>query len=209
MKNDPKAREVKLNAVWAGTDQPEDKSNWRSADFLGVDMAPPKRMRVNGGPTFQTIKTAYQQFIIDVLKSGHTALIQGPPGTGKTWMAWAAMYAAILKGMKTRYVQFWTIPRSLEEIRDYSTKADAAKAWTDNWKAHFLVVDDFFGDKLSSRDRCELMEAIEWRYEEELPTIFVSNQTDEALKEYAGSQILSRIATHKLMLNNADRRLAE
>jgi DNA replication protein DnaC len=197
-----------LADVWSGKIKPDMKlfGHGSTSGGSGVDLAPPKIYQKNGGPTLATLPTSQQKWLLELIKYRGLALLQGPAGTGKSWMAWAAIHAAVLAGKRCAYYLFWNIPADIEDTRDYELKSDALHRWNWTWKVDFLVIDEFFGAKLSAREYAEVRSWVEYRHENELPTLFISNQSDSELMETAGSPILSRIAGNKLVLNNSDRR---
>lgn len=126
----------------------------------------------------------------------------GQPGCGKTHIC-TAMVGALLKAGRAAKYMLWQ--DDITKIKQSVNDAEVYEALINSYKtAEILYIDDFFktrrGDFVSTADVNATFKIINYRYNEELPTIISSElsimqiaEIDEAL----GSRI-AEMADHKL-----------
>ncbi|NOR57202.1 MAG: hypothetical protein GQ474_01615 [Sulfurimonas sp.] len=118
-------------------------------------------------------------------------LIMGTVGTGKTHIAVGALNKLMGAGIYCRYAT----EHELLEIyfrKDYS-KFDGFK------KAKFLVIDELGKRELVDWQRIQIEELISYRYNEMLPTIFISNLNVSEFKKFVGDRVSDRMRDNSVI----------
>lgn len=116
-------------------------------------------------------------------------LILGEVGSGKTHLAGAISNVLIDKGVP---VLFGTFSEHLEHIRQEFNSAER-KYLAQMKTVPVLVLDDVAREKQSDWTRQILFDVINYRYEHMTPTIITANLSLNALGNYLGKDIFSRL----------------
>lgn len=116
-------------------------------------------------------------------------LILGEVGSGKTHLAGAISNVLIDKGVP---VLFGTFSEHLEHIRQEFNSAER-KYLAQMKTVPVLVLDDVSREKQSDWTRQILFDVINFRYEHMTPTIITANLSLNALGNYLGRDIFSRL----------------
>ena len=116
-------------------------------------------------------------------------LILGEVGSGKTHLAGAISNVLIDKGVP---VLFGTFSEHLEHIRQEFNSAER-KYLAQMKTVPVLVLDDVAREKQSDWTRQILFDVINYRYEHMIPTIITANLNLDALGNYLGRDIFSRL----------------
>lgn len=128
----------------------------------------------------------------------------GQPGCGKTHLC-TAMVGTLLKAGRAAKYMLWQ--DDITKIKQSVNDAEVYEALINSYKtAEILYIDDFFktrrGDHVSTADVNATFKIINYRYNEELPTIISSELSIEQIAEIdeaLGSRI-AEMATHKLFV---------
>jgi len=139
--------------------------------------------------------------------------IHGPVGSGKTHIAYALANHAITD-MRLFNTRFWNVTQLLHTLR-----ADFDKPWTEKARIDedlledrgLLFLDDIGSEKMSDWVAETFYLILNWRYNENLPTIFTSNLPIAELAERVGDRTASRIVEmcDVVELGGEDRRLTK
>ncbi|MDA8235552.1 MAG: ATP-binding protein [Clostridia bacterium] len=141
---------------------------------------------------------AARNFVTDFLKDAHTdgLLLTGQVGSGKTYLACCIANALMDKGVSVLMV---VVPDLLDEIKatydqgrsgsDYSEQQllDSAR------QVDVLILDDLGAHNYTDWTRNKIFSIINYRLNNQLPTIITSNLSLKELKEYLGERTTSRI----------------
>lgn len=161
--------------------------------------------------TFESyeVNTDWQAYVVNkaneyINKCSDWFFYGGQPGCGKTHICTAIVGALLKKGKAPKYM-LWQ--DDITKIKQASSNLEVYEALINSYKqAEILYIDDFFktrrGDFVSTADVNATFKIINFRYNEELPTIISSElsleqitQIDEAL----GSRI-SEMADPKIFI---------
>lgn len=89
-------------------------------------------------------------------------IITGPCGVGKTWLACALTQAACRNGTAALYKR---LPRLFDELELAHGDGRFPRLFRSLTKTQLLILDDWGPDRLTSRQRRDLMEIVEDRYQ--------------------------------------------
>lgn len=128
----------------------------------------------------------------------------GQPGCGKTHLCTAMVGKLIRNGNAAKYM-LWQ--DDITKIKQVSNNAEVYETLINSYKqAEVLYIDDFFktrrGDFVSTADVNATFKIINYRYNEELPTIITSELSLEQISlidEALGSRI-AEMAEHKIFI---------
>lgn len=129
-----------------------------------------------------------------VLKAGRSALFVGQPGTGKTHLA--VGIALRIMHRDGRSALFTTVQRAIRRIKDTWVKgSDQTETQVIESLAFpdLLILDEVgvqFGSKF---EKDMLFDILNERYEKRRPTILLSNEKEDAVREYLGERVFDRL----------------
>ena len=120
-------------------------------------------------------------------------VLLGIHGTGKNHIACAIAREVYLSGRSIYYEKFSQYMRDIKV--GWNIKGNENDILKPFREPFLLILDEIGRQFGSDTERDYLEEIIDYRYEEELPTILMSNETDGAkFTEYAGARTVSRYA---------------
>jgi DNA replication protein DnaC len=106
-------------------------------------------------------------------------------GTGKTHLSIAFMKKFINAGIHSRYITEYQL-LELYFQKKYDT--------FDNFRtAKLLVIDELGKRELQDWQKIVLEELISYRYNEQLPTIYITNMNEKEFKEFVGDRVVDRL----------------
>jgi len=118
-------------------------------------------------------------------------LIYGGVGTGKTHLVVAMLNKLINANIYCRY----TTEHNLLDLY-FQKKYDEFNAFK---KVNILVIDELGKRELLDWQMIQLEELISYRYNEMLPTIFITNMTEKEFKSFVGDRVTSRLRENKVI----------
>lgn len=138
---------------------------------------------------------AAQEFVdrYNKITHGLGLLYSGPVGSGKTYLAASIVNALIEKGHQALFL---VVPDLLDELRStYDRRADLTEMdLLDTARCvPVLVLDDLGAHNYTDWARNRLYSIINYRMNEQLPTIITTNLTLEEMEEYLGDRTTSRL----------------
>jgi DNA replication protein DnaC len=128
------------------------------------------------------------------LAAGRCLILTGRPGTGKTHLA-AAIADQLIR--ETRFVPMYrTVSGILQYIKgsfDNRATYSEAEAFESLTRPHLLIIDEVGATKPTEFELATLFGVINGRYEQQLPTIVISNLMPTELAGAIGERCLDRL----------------
>lgn len=118
-------------------------------------------------------------------------LLTGPVGAGKTFLA-ASIANALME--KEKQVLFVVVPDLLDQLRaTYKTDENELDLLDTAREIPILVLDDLGAHNYTDWTRNRLYSIINYRLNEQLPTVITSNLSLDEMEEYLGARTTSRL----------------
>jgi DNA replication protein DnaC len=136
---------------------------------------------------------ASQSFVEEYRRNPHELgiMFSGPVGSGKTFLA-AAIANELMEAQKQ--VLFLVVPDLLDELRaTYKSDVNELDLLDTARTIPILILDDLGAHNYTDWTRNRLYSIINYRMNDQLPTIITSNLSLEEMEEYLGVRTTSRI----------------
>ena len=163
-------------------------TRFRDRSFEGYKATEPKQIKA------LTICREYAENFAEHFKAGRCLLLLGNVGTGKTHLATAI--ANHVMRTTTATAVYRTVGGILQHIKGsydresgYS-EADAFAAYT---TPSLLIIDEVGATKPTEFELASLFNIINARYEEQMPTVIISNLPPKSLPEALGERCVDRL----------------
>ncbi len=123
----------------------------------------------------------------------HSLVITGPVGVGKTYAACALALLCQEANATTKYTSQASILRAIRST--WGTRAERSEegVWRELTTPSVLIVDDIGAARGNDNDAMRISELIDERYNEQKPTVLVTNLKPEQLKVELGDRAYDRI----------------
>ncbi|HQY29849.1 MAG TPA: ATP-binding protein [Thermomicrobiales bacterium] len=134
-------------------------------------------------------------------------VLSGPCGTGKTHLAVAIANAYLSRAGRT--VIFTVVPDLLDHLRatfDPSRGVTYDQRFSEIRNSYLLVLDDIGTENATPWAREKLFQIVNHRYNEQLPTVFTTNQPDSAIDERILSRMLDSAMSRRIQMSGDDYR---
>lgn len=136
----------------------------------------------------------YAKHFAEHLEDGRCIVMTGKPGTGKTHLAAAiAGYVMINSGATAVYRTVGSILQHIKGSYDARAEYTEAEAFSALVKPSLLIIDEVGATKPTEFELATLFAIINGRYEEQLPTIVISNIDAKKLSEVLGERSVDRL----------------
>lgn len=136
----------------------------------------------------------YATDLVQVMKTGRSAIFLGKPGTGKSHLACAIGQHAIRNHQSS--VLFVTVMRAMRSIKDTWVKGSdvsETQAIEALVEPDLLILDEVGVQFGSEFERNTLFDILNERYERRRPTLFLSNLNKEEITGFLGERVMDRI----------------
>ncbi|MDW7998453.1 MAG: ATP-binding protein [Thermodesulfovibrio sp.] len=141
-------------------------------------------------------------------KSGKGLLIVGNVGVGKTHLACAIANELIKNGV---FSLFYFVPDLLDELRNSYDDGNDIDLIHEIMNVSVLFLDDLGSERLTEWAQEKILQIINYRYSNSLPTVITSNLRAKELEERIGKRLYSRIMgmNEEILIFGEDYRLKE
>ena len=119
-------------------------------------------------------------------------ILRGHVGTGKSHMACGILNAFLRRELSGRYGQLSDALRLLREARRWGSATTEPEALSQFCTPKLLVLDEIGVKSLEESEFAYLNEIVSVRHDRKIPTILISNQKLNVLKEHVGDRVLDR-----------------
>ena len=170
---------------------------------LGSAMIPPRFQ----GSTFKTYhaEPGKQEKVLSVCKeyaenfkshyrAGRSLLLLGNVGTGKTHLASAIAHHVVTEhGYSAMYRTVYGILQHIKGSFNRESEYNEMEAFAAFIKPHLLIIDEVGATKTTEFEQQTLFNIINGRYEQQVPTIVISNLKPDELSGALGERCVDRL----------------
>jgi DNA replication protein DnaC len=129
----------------------------------------------------------------DCLKYGTSLLMCGKPGTGKSHLSAAFATTVINQGRSAAYTTVLRAIRSIKDTYRKDSKLSEQQAIDALIAPDFLVIDEIGVQFGTDTEKMYLFEILNGRYENQKPTIIITNLSQDEVVAYLGERIIDRM----------------
>lgn len=134
----------------------------------------------------------YAETFAERRKAGDCLLLMGRPGTGKNHLVAAIAERVTTDGFLVLHTSAIKLVRSIKETWDKHNRTTEAEAVERFLAPDLLIIDEIGAQFGSQTEQVFLMEVINGRYADMLPTILLTNLDAASLSTCLGEQIVDR-----------------
>lgn len=139
------------------------------------------------------VKAVEERFTIPRVRTGSSLLLIGGVGSGKTHQAYGVVRALSASGLQCQWL-FTTAADLYALLRPSSLQGDSEAVLRKYSRITLLVLDDLGASKASEWTEEINYRLINYRYENELPTLITSNLPAKQIPSALGQRVSSRLA---------------
>lgn len=125
--------------------------------------------------------------------NGGGLVMVGGVGTGKTHLAIAIAHEAIKQGYSPFFISIFGAIRHVKETWSKGSETSELQAIADFVEPDLLILDEVGVQFGSDAEKLILFEIFNRRYEEMKPTIVLSNESVDGLREFLGERVVDRM----------------
>lgn len=126
------------------------------------------------------------------LKAGHGLVFSGMPGTGKSHLA-AAILQAVLPRHTGLYVTCMGVIRMVRNTWRRDSEKSEQQVLETLAGVDLLVIDEIGVQYGTDGEQTVLFEVLDMRYQDQMPTILLTNQDKDGFKGYVGERSFDRL----------------
>lgn len=141
---------------------------------------------------FRSIKK-YNATFENIKKKGTSLILCGLPGTGKTHLACALVMALIDAGYHAKYSTSYKLFAHIKSTYNKASTEHETQVIQKYIDCDLLVLDEVGVQFGSDAERVLFYQVINGRYEDVLPTILISNENKEGVKNFIGDRCFDRM----------------
>lgn len=138
------------------------------------------------------VARSYAETFSQRFKAGHGLVFSGMPGTGKSHLA-----AAILQVVLPRHTGLYVTCMGLIRMVRNTWRRDSAQSEQDVLDmlacVDLLVIDEIGVQYGTDGEQTVLFEVLDQRYQDQVPTILLTNQDKDGFKGYVGERSFDRL----------------
>jgi len=132
-----------------------------------------------------------ENFTKRILETSTDVLLFGSIGTGKTYLSCAfAIDVIYTKQIRIKYITEYEL-LSLYFEKEY-------KLFKKFKESEILILDEIGKRVLTDWQRIQLEELLSYRYNEQLPTVYITNLEQKTFRDFLGSRLADRLKENKL-----------
>lgn len=125
--------------------------------------------------------------------NGGSLVMVGGVGTGKTHLAIAIAHEVIAQGYSPFFISIFSAIRHIKETWSKCSETSESQAIADFVEPDLLIFDEVGVQFGSDAEKLILFEIFNRRYEEVKPTIVLSNESVDGLREFLGERVVDRM----------------
>ena len=198
----PGCVEIELQAQAEQAQQDAAKRERERLESFIEQAAVPRRFIGRSFDNF-TVQTPEQQRALDAargyadtfekrMKAGHGLVLSGMPGTGKSHLA-AAILQAVLPRHTGLYVTCMGVIRMVRNTWRRDSQQSEKQVLDVLSGVDLLVIDEIGVQYGTDGEQTILFEVLDLRYQNQLPTILLTNQDKDGFKAYVGERSFDRL----------------
>lgn len=174
-----------------------------------------EKPKIYSDAKYENLDPKLQEVIGNQLTKLKGVYLYGAAGSGKTHIAYAIAEEMEKRGLNVRFHKVNKLVHLFRDNRDYAGREllDSFIGLSKNFgsKRDYLFLDDLGSNKESEYAIDCLTMILDYRYENNLPTIITSNASMVELEENVGSRVYSRLVgmCKEIKIEGRDRRAEE
>lgn len=150
-------------------------------------------------PGQEMVRPVLDEYLRDLARGERYGLfLYGPPGVGKSWAsAYVVNVARARRILPAAFVHFARVLAALKNT--FRDEAEHRRLMDLLYETPLLAIDDLGMEQRTAEDpesswsASEFYKVIDFRHEEELPTIITSNRSPDDLADRLGESVVSRL----------------
>lgn len=160
----------------------------RECSFLGYELRTDDHRKA-----LESAQNMANEICTGSRKDVRPRLFCGLPGTGKTHLACAVVSMVLRAGKVSRYLTASDIARSVRSSYSRGSETTEEIILGKLVSVPLLVIDEIGLGIGTEHEKAMVLDAISKRYEAMVPTILISNLSQQAIFDYLGERIVDRL----------------
>lgn len=161
--------------------------------FAGKDFASYRAANKGQASALAVCKQYAEQFRANY-EDGRCLLLVGHVGTGKTHLA-SAICEFVIRELNAMavYRTLYSLMQYVKGAFDNASSYTEAQAYESLTQPHLLVIDEIGATKQTEFEQATLFNVINGRYEQQKPTVIISNLMPAELERALGDRVMDRL----------------